>query len=345
MKYFYPSIVVGIVALIIGGVFGYISQPSLSGVLLGCEAVVILALMETAESMDNAIVDARILAKMSKKWQGRYLTFGMPIAVFGMRFLFPIVIVSAIASVNPWKALVLAFQNPQHYAEIMTSAKNNISAFGGAFLLMISLSYFVDEDKKEHWISFVETKISKLGGIKGFVPGLTLLVLLSVSGLLETISERYDVLLWGGIGIVSYILIKETLGWVIGDNAGTQTVVRGGFLTFCYLEFIDGSFSFDSVISAFAITSDPVIIAAGLGVGAMVVRCMTLAMLHSNTLTEFAYVEHGAFYTIFILALLMLVSIFHEVPEWLTGCIGIVLIGGSFIASVWENKKKASSRI
>ncbi|GBQ05319.1 DUF475 domain-containing protein [Saccharibacter floricola] len=343
MRHFYPAIIVSVVALLIGVAFGYITQPSVAGALLGAESVIILALMETAESMDNAIVDARILKTMTEKWQKRYLTFGMPVAVLGMRFLFPAVIVSAIAAITPWQAITLAFKEPHHYAEIMTSAKNNISAFGGTFLLMIALSYFIDEDKEEHWLTWVEAKAARLGGVSGFSAGVTLLALLVTSFAVADLRQRCDILLWGGVGIVSYILIKEVLSWLIGDAQSTNTAMRGGFLTFCYLEFIDGSFSFDSVISAFAITNDPVIIAAGLGVGAMVVRCMTLAMLRSDTLAEFAYVEHGAFYTILILAILMLASILHDIPEWLTGSIGLVLIGGSFVASVWKNKQNAHS--
>lgn len=344
MRHFYPAIIVAVVALLIGGGFGYITQPSVAGALLGGEAVVILALMETAESMDNAIVDARILKTMSEKWQRRYLTFGMPVAVLGMRFLFPALIVSAIAVMSPWQAMTLAFKNPHHYADIMTSAKNNISAFGGAFLLMIALSYFVDDDKDEHWFTWIEEKVARLGGVNGFSAGVALLALVMTSFALSSVHERLNILLWGSTGIISYVLVKEVLSWMIGDASATNNAMRGGLLTFCYLEFIDGSFSFDSVISAFAITNDPVIIAAGLGVGAMVVRCMTLAMLRSDTLTEFAYVEHGAFYTIFILAVLMLVSVFHEIPEWLTGGIGIVLIGGSFIASIRKNQKEGASR-
>lgn len=339
MKHFYPALIVLIVACIIGGIFGYIVRPSIAGALLGGEAVIILALMETAVSMDNAIVDARILKTMNKKWQQRYLTIGMPIAVVGMRFLFPVAIVSLIAFISPWEAMTLAFKNPPHYAEIMTSAKNNISIFGSAFLLMISLSYFLHDNEEEYWLPWIEKKLFRLGEVPGFAAGVALLALLIGSFCRPDIYDKLTMMMWGSIGIVSYILVKEVLSWCIGD--GSNVVIRGGgILTFFYLEFIDASFSFDSVISAFAITNNTIIIAAGLGVGAMVVRCMTLAMLRSDTLARFAYVEHGAFYTILILAVLMFISVFHEIPEWIMGGIGIVLIGSSFGASVLKNKKE-----
>lgn len=305
---------------------------------MGVEAIGILALMETAESMDNAIVDYGILKTMSPRWQRRYMSWGMPISVLGMRFIFPVLLVSLIAGISPWHAARLAVLAPHRYAELMLSAREMISAFGGAFLLLIALSYFFDEDKTHHWLSWVEAPAARLGGIPAVAVGVTLVVLLVMSKLMPHEKDPFVFLLWGCIGIVSYILGKEGLAWLIGKPGASKAVAGGGFLTFLYLEFIDASFSFDGVISAFAITADPLIIALGLGVGAMFVRSMTLAMLKTNALAEYVYVEHGAFYTIFILALLMLGSVLWEVPEWVTGVVGILLIGGAFIASVMRRR-------
>ena len=105
-------------------------------------------------------------------------------------------------------------------------------------------------------------------------------------------------------------------------------------LTFAYLEILDASFSFDGVISAFAITSDVLLIAVGLGVGAVWVRSLTVYMVRRKTLSELVYLEHGAHYTVFVLALVMLTSALFRIPDIVPGLTGIGIIGASIVASV-----------
>jgi hypothetical protein len=103
---------------------------------------------------------------------------------------------------------------------------------------------------------------------------------------------------------------------------------------FLYLELLDASFSLDGVLGAFAITSDVILIVAGLGVGAVWVRSLTVFMVRRGTLEAYKYLEHGAHYAIAVLAIAMLLSALYEVPEAITGLLGVGLIGGSIIASV-----------
>ncbi|MFC7467892.1 DUF475 domain-containing protein [Actinomadura keratinilytica] len=111
---------------------------------------------------------------------------------------------------------------------------------------------------------------------------------------------------------------------------------------FLYLEVLDASFSFDGVIGAFAITNDIVLMALGLGIGAMYVRSLTVYLVRQGTLDDYVYLEHGAHYAIGALAVILLVTIRFQISEMITGLIGVVLIGLSFWSSVRRNKRLAA---
>jgi hypothetical protein len=118
---------------------------------------------------------------------------------------------------------------------------------------------------------------------------------------------------------------------------------KAAFFLFLYLEVIDASFSFDGVVGAFAITSDPVVIALGLGVGAFFIRSITIYLVRTGSLARYVYLEHGAMWAIGALAAVLVVSIAHEVPEWLTGGLGVGFIGAALISSVRRNRREAPS--
>ncbi|MGV9503334.1 DUF475 domain-containing protein, partial [Streptomyces sp. NPDC003642] len=103
------------------------------------------------------------------------------------------------------------------------------------------------------------------------------------------------------------------------------------------------SFSFDGVIGAFAITNDIVLMALGLGIGAMYVRSLTLYLVRQGTLDDYVYLEHGAHYAIGALAMILLVTIQYETNEIITGLIGVVLIGASFRSSARRNHALAAA--
>ena len=104
----------------------------------------VLAVLEISLSFDNAIVNANKLKQMTPKWQRRFLTWGIIIAVFGMRIVFPLLIVVVAANIGPWQAMVLAATQPDEYSRIMQDAHLPIAAFGGTFLMMVGLSFFFD---------------------------------------------------------------------------------------------------------------------------------------------------------------------------------------------------------
>jgi hypothetical protein len=106
------------------------------------------------------------------------------------------------------------------------------------------------------------------------------------------------------------------------------------------LELIDASFSLDGVLGAFAISKDIIIISIGLAIGAMFVRSLTIMLVEKKTLKQFLYLEHGAHWAIGALACLMLISTVKELPEVVTGGIGLAFIVAALISSVLHNRKQ-----
>jgi hypothetical protein len=318
--------------------------------------VAILCVLEISFSFDNAVVNATVLERMSPAWQRLFLTVGILIAVFGMRFVFPIAIVSVTAALSPGDVLQLALNDKQAYADKLLSAHDTIAAFGGAFLLMIALD-FIFEDRDRLWLRRLESVMLKLGGIQGLSVVLTLGCIAFASRYLA--HDAGETILFSGIfGLVSYLVVNGLAGFFESEGdedddelagisgpasraSGAKAVVgKAAFFLFLYLEVLDASFSFDGVIGAFAITNDIVIIAIGLGIGAIFVRSMTIYLVRKGTLSEYVYLEHGAHYAIGALALVLFATMRFHIDEWVTGLIGLVFIAAAFLSSVRHNKKE-----
>ncbi|MBQ3102325.1 DUF475 domain-containing protein [bacterium] len=305
--------------------------------------VFVLSILEISLSFDNAVVNAMKLENMSEKWQKRFLTWGIAIAVFGMRFLFPIIVVSVFAKINPVEVGKIAFTNSSLYAHYLHQTHAPIVTFGGAFLMMLFTHYFFNCEKTVHWICPVEKAMCKLDRFKGIEAIITGLLVLAVH-FITFPHYGYSILKSGLIGI----LIYEAINFMVARlekkaeanlEACANTVKCTGIVGFMYLELIDASFSLDSVLGAFALSKDIIIITIGLTIGAMFVRSLTILMLKKKTLAQFLYLEHGAHWAIGALALLMMVSAIKEVPEVVTGLIGFVFILLAFISSLIHNKK------
>lgn len=311
---------------------------------MGMQAALLTALLciiEITFSFDNAIINARILKTLSPLWQQLFLTVGVVIAVFGMRLVFPIVIV-AVTSSLPWNTVVdLALNQPEKYAAALEHAQPLIASFGGAFLLMLGLHYFFDREKTTHWLPM--ERVMSRGGAWWIPMIITAFAVLLVAFLPGHHSEA-DVLVAGGVGIVLYLLVHGLSTALENRSEFSKGMHKTGvaaFVAFIYLQILDASFSLDGVIGAFAITSDVIIIAAGLGVGAFWVRSMTVYMVRKDTLGKYQYLEHGAHYTILLLAFVLLASIFFHLPEFIPGLLGITVIGLAVYSSV-KQKSVAS---
>jgi uncharacterized protein len=300
--------------------------------------VLFLTVLETSLSFDNAVVNAGILKNWNAIWRHRFLSWGIPIAVFGMRLLFPLVIVGVVGEMNPLRTIQVALYAPDEYSRILESAHHQIAAFGATFLMMVFFNFFVGRHKTEHWLQLIEKPLTRLGKMEAIEAALTLLALLFASRLLDGL-ERAEFIEAGIWGIVIFILSKG-LGALLGGEDGVESqVVRQGIGGFLYLELIDSSFSFDGVIGAFALTNNLLFIMLGLGAGAMFVRSFTLLLVDNRTLIRYRYLEHGAFWAIGALAVVMLIGAGFDVPDAVTGLLGAALIAASLGSSILANRK------
>ncbi len=341
LRHYKGSIVFTLVCLALAAWYGWMQTGSTAGTLSLLWIVVVLSVLEVSLSFDNAVVNAAVLEDMDEVWQKRFLTWGMLIAVFGMRIIFPLAIVAIAAGLGPREALELSLNDPKRYEEIVSSAHVGIAGFGGAFLAMVGLSFFFDGEKDVHWIGSVERWLSKFSNIKAAEIALLLVGLYLISLLLEP-AEALTFMVAGSLGIVTFIAV-EALGTILEMRdealAAQGQIVRGGLGGFLYLNVLDASFSFDGVIGAFALSNNMVIIALGLSIGAMFVRSMTIHLVRKGTLAEYRYLEHGAFWAIIALGAIMLLSAKFHIPETVTGLIGAVLIGASLWWSIRHNRK------
>ncbi|SFH17191.1 hypothetical protein SAMN04488020_107210 [Palleronia marisminoris] len=340
MRYFSWAIAVTVIGLALSLWVGWSFAGTLQGMLGFFFIATVLAALEISLSFDNAIVNANVLKRMSPVWQHRFLTWGIIIAVFGMRIVFPLAIVSIAAQTGPWQAVVLAAEDPAQYAHIMEEAHPDIAAFGGTFLLMVALSFFFDPEKDIHWLGRAEGLAAHHGATRGADVLVTVAVLLGLSQFFPS-AEAGRFLTMAMWGLLTYLVV-HAIGAVLDSAGPEKAAAQGGLGAFLYLEMLDASFSFDGVIGAFALTQNLFIIAIGLGIGAMYVRSMTIMLVEKGTLSAYRFLEHGAFYAIFVLAVIMFIQPLAHVPEVVTGLIGIALIGAALMSSIRWNRQNGS---
>ncbi|OCW87843.1 hypothetical protein A8M60_14950 [Nocardia farcinica] len=370
-RIFAPSLVVTLVALVVA--YLYLGWTGLA-------LCAILGVLEVSLSFDNAVINATILERMSAFWQKMFLTVGVLIAVFGMRLLFPLVIVWITGGLNPVEALDLAMNPPPEgqthftdgqpsYETILTEAHPQIAAFGGMFLLLLFLNFVLTE-RPQTWLTWLEKPLATLGKLDQLAVVLAALALVLTAEFLAPDESRATVLIAGILGMVTYMTVDGLSSLFMaqpesdepesggpesegpdshrsgsngsGPHPVTVAAGKAGFFLFLYLELLDASFSFDGVIGAFAITSDPIIIALGLGfIGAMFVRSITIYLVRKGTLGEYRYLEHGAHWAIGALAAILLISIEIEINEVITGLVGVAFIGASLASSIRANRREA----
>jgi hypothetical protein len=257
-----------------------------------------------------------------------------------MRLLLPVVIVSLAAHLGFGEVWNLALHHPEEYAKKLEEAHPLISSFGGAFLLLLALEFFLNGQHQIVWWGKLERRLKQLRHI--LLPVIITAIVVCVVALINT-EHRSEILRAGLFGVATFVLIQ--LGTALlgrSQPKGKQLAGWAGLGLFMYLQVLDASFSFDGVIGAFAITNTVVLIAAGLGIGALWVRSLTVYMVRRGTLDQYVYLEHGAYYTIAVLAGALLLSLFIDVPDVITGLIGIGIIGSAWAASVQHRRHKLS---
>ena len=341
LRNFGGSIVFALVGFGLAGWYGWSETHSTQAMLQALWIVLVLTVLEVSLSFDNAVVNATVLKNMDPVWQRRFLTWGMAIAVFGMRVAFPLAIVAIAAGIGPFDAVRLSLRNPQEYERIVSSAHVSIAGFGGAFLCLVGSKFFFDREKKLHWITAVEEQLARFSHVPSVEIALLLVTMFAIS-LLVPEAEALAFLAAGMMGIVVFVVVEGISKYLeFRDEAARArgAIISSGLGGFLYLNVLDASFSFDGVIGAFALSNNMVIIAIGLSIGAMFVRSLTIMLVRKGTLAEYRYLEHGAFWAILALGVIMLLTARYEIPEAVTGLIGALLIGISFAWSLAHNRR------
>lgn len=306
--------------------------------------VLALAVLEVTFSFDNAVMNSRVLTRMSRFWRRMFLTVGIAVAVFGVRLLLPIAIVAASSRRSVGYVVDLALHHPARYAQDLTAAYPMLAAFGGVFLWMIGLR-FLATARPVRWIAPIEATLSSLRRPWWIALGGAAVALAVIALVLAPHQPR--VLVSAALGAVTFILLRllsDRLAPKPGEERPSGAALRAGAVQFFYLELLDASFSIDGVIAAFAITKEVLLIAAGLGIGAVFVRSMTTHLLENGTLREYRYLEHGAHYAIAALAVMMLVELRVEIPSVVAGSVGVALIAAAWVSSVRFRRREEAAR-
>ncbi len=345
LKYFKGSFIITIIGVILAYFWGEHSHPG-SG-FMALFVVSFLSILEVTLSFDNAVINAMKLEKMTDKWRHRFVTWGILIAVFGMRLLFPILVVAAFSGLSIAGVAKLALYDVDKYAHYLHIVHAPLVTFGGSFLLMIFLSYFLHEEKECNWIGCIEKPLLKLTNVKYIDVIFALLALMVLQHFIPQ-EQKIPVIMAGFTGIILYLVV-DSISNLLEDIAERKSALMGetaklGFIGFLYLELIDASFSLDGVLGAFAISKDIIIICIGLAIGAMFVRSLTIYMVDMKTLKQYLYLEHGAHWAIGFLAIIMFISTRMEIPEVITGGTGLIIVGAAFISSIIHNKKQVEKK-
>jgi len=345
-KYFGPASTLSVLVL---------AASFLLGGLATATVVLILGILEVSLSVDNAVVNAVKLNTLSPAAQRWFMYWGILIAVFGMRLVIPALIVCFTGGLSFVETFTLAIHNPKQYGVILEQAHPILAAFGGSFLFMIFSNFFIDREKGNHWLPPLEVPLTYLAFWEGVKTVIALAIIVGFDWWLYhsfTSSPAIHFFVAGFVGIISYLLI-EALGKLVEKFDETDVSQRakpaGGIAlkaaipALIYLEVLDASMSFDGVMGAFALSSDILVIMAGLGIGAFWVRSLTLVAVEKGTLAEFRYLENGAFWAIGVLSIMLFISTKAPLPDWFVGLISAAIIGASVLSSVRANRLEAAS--
>ena len=302
-----------------------------------------LSAVEVAVSFDNAAVNATHLPKMNAFWRKMFLIVGIAVAVIGMRFYLPLQIVSYIGDLSLVDSYHLAVSDGAAFGKILADASATVAGFGGAFLFMTALAFFVQADKEANWITWLEVPLQKWAqmtessGINKARLGEAAITLGLAYGVTvhQGTNEFFFAAIAGLVVFYAVDLLKMAFE-AIDEKLSTSKAkwIAGGLGTFIYLEILDASFSFDGVIAAFALSDNLWVIAGALGVGALVVRSMTIMLYETGAMKTYEFLENGAFVAILLLAASMYVGEIFHLPHWIVAVTSILSIAGAVYCSI-----------
>lgn len=286
-----------------------------------------LCLFETITSVDNAIINAEVLQTMKPKARKWFLLWGMLIAVFLIRGILPWMIVwLTVPEIGFVGSLTAMFSSDPSVATAVSASAPLLLMGGGTFMIFLFL----------HWL-FLEPKHFGLHGEK-FLASQGVWFFAIVSILLATIVwfalEQDPILAFGAvIGSTTFFI---THGFKENAEKVEKEMVKAGSMSdwskIFYLEVIDATFSIDSVLGAFAFTLSVPLILIGNGLGAVMVRQLTIGNI--DRIKKYVYLKNGAMYSVFILGIIMLMDAFgHHIPEWVSPLVTVIVIGYFFLKS------------
>ncbi len=293
-----------------------------------------LALFETVSSVDNAIINAEVLSTMGKPARKWFLFWGLLIGVFLVRGLLPWLIVWLFTpGLGPLQALTATFSgDPAVHAAIESSAPILLVA-GGTFLIFL---FF-------HWL-FLEDKHFGLPRPERFFFRNGLWFYAVVSVILAFITwyalKQGGMMAFGAvIGSTVFFITHGFKQNAEKDEQALKTRKNSDLSKLLFLEIIDATFSIDGVLGAFAFTLSVPLILIGNGIGALVVRKLTLGSI--ERIKKYVYLKNGAMYSILILGVVMLFDSFgFDIPEYVSPLATFVVVGYFFLKSHFELKKK-----
>ncbi len=285
-----------------------------------------LILFETVNSVDNAIINAHVLGTMGEKWRKRFLFIGILTSVFLVRFILPIILVWVIAPGISLADIAGMFGGDSSLAtEAIETTKPLILSFAGIFLLLLYFHWLFME-KKMH-LFYHEKLLKEHHKVWFFAAAAIILVVLMYFA-----RNNPNMMLFTAVGSAAFFIVygfKETAA------RGEEKLLKGNtsdVSKFVYLEILDATFSFDGVVGAFAFTTNLLWITIGLGIGALVVRELTIKGI--DTVGKYKFLKNGAMTAIGLLGAFMTVESFGlDLPIYGPTLITVAIIIYAFYAS------------
>ncbi len=296
-----------------------------------------LSLFETVSSVDNAIINAEVLSGMGARARRWFLIWGMLFAVFVVRGLLPWLIVwLAVPQLGPIGALTAAFSSDPVVHDAVHAAAPVLFMGGGVFLVLL---FF-------HWL-FIEPKNFGIVGEKFFSSkGVWFYAVASVFLALTVWFTLRTSSLVSFAAVIGSTVFFITNGFKENAEAQEKRLMTGALSDLSkllYLEIIDTTFSIDGVLGAFAFTLSVPLIILGNGLGAVIVRQITVGNI--ERIRTLRYIKNGAMYSIFVLGVVMMGDGFgFETPAWLSPVLTFLIVGFFFVRSIVENKKRTRKR-
>ena len=292
-----------------------------------------LALFETVSSIDNAIINAEVLGTMGQKARRWFLTWGIFFAVFLVRGLLPwLIIWLATPGIGPVEALMAAFSSDHRVLAAVEGARPSLLMAGGVFLVFLFLHWLFLEEK--HFGLPGERFIARQGAWFYAIGSAALLALVWFA------QRRSGGLAFAAVlGSTAFFIIHGFKETAERQEAGLAGSALSDLAKLLYLEAIDLTFSIDGVLGAFAFTLSVPLILVGNGLGAVVVRQLTVGNI--ERIRSLLYLKNGAMYSILGLGAVMVAEAFGaELPEWLTPLLTFAIVGWFFVKSLRADKAR-----